>query len=367
MAGANKPEGQATASALAPAPDTGVDVSVVVVCWNSAPHIGRCLCSLREQTRTLRLEILVVDNGSTDDTLARVRQAGAGIVLLEARGNLGFPRANNWAIRHAHGRYIMLLNPDTELANDALASLVTALAADPSAGAAGPRIFEPDGSESAFAVRAFPSLWGAFARHWGLHGLFPGVAAFHPDALPRLDRARPAAVPALSGAAMLLRRETFERLGLLDEQLPMYLEDLELCARLRAAGLSCIYVPEARITHWGGASAKLSPVALRLWALEQAEAPYRYFLLYRGRAAAVLFYFIIGAASDWRLLTMSTAWLLTAKRWQAAERVGRRAGTLVLWSGRRQRLLQTVMAAFSPPDYDPERAGTISITETPAP
>lgn len=340
------------------------DVSVVIVCWNSGRYIGRCLRSVREQTRGLRAEVLVVDNGSADDTLAIVGRDAPEAMVFEARANLGFPRGNNWAIRHARGRYVMLLNPDTELVNDALTVLVQALEAHAAAGAAGPCILEPDGSNSVFAVRRFPSLCGALARYWGLHALFPRAAVFHPDALPRLDRAQPAVVPALSGAAMLLPRHVLDRIGLLDEQLPMYFEDLDLCARLRAAGLSCQYVPAARITHWGGASASLSPVSLRLWGLEQGEAPWLYFRTYRGRLAAALFTAIAASGCLGRLVVAGAGLLLTAGRAGGARRVFWRAASVFSWAtvGRR-RLLRAISAAFAPPDYEPERSGRIQLTD----
>ena len=263
---------------------------MAIVTWNSGGHIAACLRSLLEQARGVPIEVIVVDNGSHDDTVRIVRDEFPGVRLLEAGANLGFPLANNLALEHARGRHFMLLNPDARLLCDAPAVLSRFLDANPQAGAAGPRILESDGSPALFSAREFPSLKSALLRYFGLRKLFPKSALFGAETLAdKLGDADAARVPCLTGAALMLRTDTLRALGGLDTDLPMYLEDIDLCARVTRTGGGCWFVPQARVAHAGAGSSVLSPRRAQLLAAENGQAPWMFLRRHVSPVAAVAF------------------------------------------------------------------------------
>ncbi len=253
------------------------EVTIAVVAWNSAGHIGPCLRSIAEQATGVDTEVIVVDNGSSDETVRLVREEFPDVRLLLADANLGFPLANNLALAQARGRHFLLLNPDARLLNDAPALLARFLDAHPEAGAVGPRIVEPDGSPAPFAARAFPSLRAALLRYFGLRKLFSRSALLGGETLgDKLGDDAPAQVPCLTGAALMLRTDFLRALGGLDTALPMYLEDIDLCARVAGAGRACCFEPAARVAHAGAGSSVLSPRRAQLLAAENGQAPWMF-------------------------------------------------------------------------------------------
>jgi GT2 family glycosyltransferase len=317
------------------------DVSVLIVTWNSARFIAECLESIYGLTRGHSLEVIVVDNGSTDGTTDIVRREFPGVRLVEAGANLGFARATNVALRLARGRFLFLLNPDTRLQSDAVGALARFLETHPDAGCCGPRIFESDGSDAVFSGREFPSILGALFSQLGLQKLFPSSPVFGKAFLPRWDRRSVRAVPCLVGAAMMMPRAVLEEVGYLDEELPMYFEDMDLCARIAASGRRLYCVPSAEIVHLGGQSTALSPVRPVLLAMEMGQAHWLYFRRHVGRAPAAAYTAVLFFGSLYRLLlALLVSPLLPFMRPAAAARVRTRAArawTLLKWSLSRKR------------------------------
>ena len=296
-----------------------MDVSVIIVCWNSGQYIRECLESIFRHGSGRAFEVLVVDNGSTDDTPGIVEREFPKATLIRAGANLGFPRANNLAFQQAKGRFYFLLNPDTRLESDAMDLLATALEHHEPAAAAGPCIVEPDGTDSMFSVREFPSLSGIFFRLFGLQKLFPEHPIIAKERLVSVDLAQVVAVPCLTGAAIMLDAGFIREYGGLDCTIPMYYEDVEICARMAAHRRQRLYVPQARLVHLGGRSAVMSPARRLLYALENAQAPWMYLRAYRSLFAAACFTGITAAGILFRFLSAGVLWMSgsedTARIW----------------------------------------------------
>jgi GT2 family glycosyltransferase len=231
-----------------------VDVSVLIVNWNTRELLAACLESVRRQEGA-RVEVIVVDNGSADGSAEMVRTRFPAVTLLPQASNLGFARGTNAAARAARGRYLLLLNSDTELRPGALARAVAHADARPAVGALGLGLENPDGSRQP-SCAAFPTVGKELFYSLGLHVLLPRRVAPR-YRLEKAPPARAATVDWVTGAALLIRRDAWEAVGALDEQIFMYAEDLDWCLRATRDGFAIAYEPAARVLHHGDASSRL--------------------------------------------------------------------------------------------------------------
>jgi N-acetylglucosaminyl-diphospho-decaprenol L-rhamnosyltransferase len=234
---------------------TAPDLSVVIVTWNSARFIGPCLGALQANT-ACSYECFLVDNSSSDDTVAIVRRDYPWVTLLEPGRNLGFAAANNLALRRAAGRSLLLLNPDTEVQPGALAAMLALLDRRSAAGAVGARLLNSDGTLqfSTFRLPTAATLaWEYFLRD--LRRLDDPRAGRYAAADYAVERP----VEGLLGACLMLRRQAVEQVGILDERFVLYCEEVDWCIRLRRAGWELWYTPAAEVFHHSGQSAKLAP------------------------------------------------------------------------------------------------------------
>jgi GT2 family glycosyltransferase len=204
------------------------------------------------------MEITVVDNASTDNSLKMVRTEFPEVRLIENTRNLGFARACNQGIDISQGRYVMLLNSDARVENDALRLLVRFADANPEAGIIGPKVLNPDGSLQ-YSCRRFPTLAAGLFRHSFLGCLFPHNPYTRDYLMADWHHREPQDVDWVSGAAMLIRKGLLEDVGLLDERFYMYCEDVDLAYRAREKGWSVVYFPEAVVVHAKGRSSDKDP------------------------------------------------------------------------------------------------------------
>jgi len=310
-----------------------IALSVVIVSWNVRELLQRCLESIQvyeiqratEQPGSpnsgspmsgLQVEIIVVDNGSTDGSVQMVRQNFPDVCLIANEENRGFPAANNQGIDVADGRYILLLNPDTEVLDDALATMVAFADAHPDTAIVGPQLVNPDGTVQSSRRRLPTLLTAVFESTW-LEPWAPRRLLDHYRILDRPDDAIQD-VDWVTGAAMLARREAVEEVGLLDEGFFMYSEELDWCRRFREAGWRVVYLPTAQIVHHVGKSSE-QVVAARHIHFQTSKV--RYFRKYHGAAIANGLRWFLLASYLWQIALEGTKWLLGHKRSLRAQRI----------------------------------------------
>jgi GT2 family glycosyltransferase len=238
------------------------NVSAVVVNFNGGPLLARGVESILSSPRVG--EIFVVDNGSSDGSLAAIRclaERDQRLRLIENQRNLGFAVANNLGLRRGVGEYCLLVNPDCIIEPDAVELLVSVMAADPSIGMAGCMIRNPDGGEQRGARRRVPTPWRSLVDILHLNALFPGNPRFRGIDMqgePLGDG--PVEVEALSGALMLVRRSALNDVGTLDEGYFLHCEDLDWCMRFRQKGWKIVFVPTVSVVHDQGTCSRSRPI-----------------------------------------------------------------------------------------------------------
>ncbi|MBI5569865.1 MAG: glycosyltransferase family 2 protein [Desulfomonile tiedjei] len=252
-------------------------LSCIVVNRNTADLLVRCLDRIYASTLPERPEAIVVDNGSTDESVARVRAAFPEAVLIEAGRNLGFAAANNLALEQARGRFVLLVNTDALLEPDCAARLLDLMDSDPRIGMAGPQLLNADGTLQT-SYEAVPTLATETLNRSLLKRLFP---ARFPHKSRRLTG--PTEVEALIGAVMLLRREALAQLGGFDEGYFFFLEETDLAVRMRRGSWKVVHEPRARAVHLQGATAKTYQAAARI---EFYRSRYRFFERHYGLTSA---------------------------------------------------------------------------------
>ena len=241
-------------------------LSVVVVNWNTRELLRDCLDSVLRNAQDILLEVLVVDNASTDGSRELVRSQFPEVRLIENEVNLGFAVANNQAFPLCSAEYVLLLNSDTIVVGNALKILVDFLSEHPKVGAVGPKVVHPASRLRTLSCGYQPTIRTMFDHYFFLSRLFPNwriFRGFHLLIGVHDDRPRP--VEWLSGACFLVRRKVIERVGPLSEDWFMYAEDLEWCDRISAAGWALYHVPEAVIEHYHGASAQRNEAVSTMW------------------------------------------------------------------------------------------------------
>ncbi len=227
-------------------------LSVIVVNYNAGELLSRCLAALYNETSELPFEVWLVDNNSTDNSLAAVRERFADIHLIENCENVGFARACNEAIRQTSTDYVLLLNPDTLVRDRALKKMVGFMEANPSVGICGCRVLNRDGTLQRACRRSIPTPATAFYHLSGLGRLFPHSRTLARYNLTYIDPDQSHEVDAVSGSVLMIRRSVIEKIGLLDEQFFMYGEELDWCLRTKNAGWKVMYFADAEIVHYKG-------------------------------------------------------------------------------------------------------------------
>lgn len=235
-----------------------MDVSIVIVNWNSKDFLAACLRSLERHTHGLTRETIVIDSGSFDGCGEMLAADFPSVRFVQSAANRGFASANNEACRHATGNRLLFLNPDTELESAAVNLMVEHLDRSPDAGAVGCRLLNRDGSLQTCCVQPFPTIVGQLLNSDWLQRRFPRWKLWGMSPLFDAGDA-PARVDVVSGACLMLRRAAFERVGGFSEDYFMYAEDLDLCHKLRQAGLVNYHLPHATVRHFGGGSSEKAP------------------------------------------------------------------------------------------------------------
>ncbi len=225
-----------------------MEISVVVVAWNAKHYLELCLESLEKAPPRRSMETLVVDNASADGTAEMVERRFPWVKLIKSPENLGFAKGNNVAIRQCQGRYIALVNPDVKVLPGCLDALADFLDQNLKVGNVGPRVLNPDMTLQS-TCRRFPTLWNNFCDATGLAAKFKKSRLFAGEHMFYFAHDRTMPVDVLVGCFSMIRREAFEAVGLLDEGLFMYGDDVEWCRRARNAGWEVVFFPGAEAIH----------------------------------------------------------------------------------------------------------------------
>jgi hypothetical protein len=240
-----------------------MDVSIIIVNWNTCDIIRDCLKSIYEQTCDITFEVIVVDNASSDSSVTMVRAEFPRLILIENTENRGFAAANNQGIAIANGRYNLLLNPDTVILDGAIQKSVIFAEQQPTCGVVGIRNDRPDGTLVKNCFQ-FASIQNMMISLFGLHRLFPRNRFLGRERMTWWDYLTTRQVDVVAGCFMLVRREAIDLVGGMDEEYFMYGEEMDWCWQLQRAGWKTFYYPEARIMHYGGMSATQNPVGMQV-------------------------------------------------------------------------------------------------------
>jgi N-acetylglucosaminyl-diphospho-decaprenol L-rhamnosyltransferase len=257
-----------------------VKLSIVILCWNDFKVISNCLSSIFSGVHSTEFEVIVSDNGSTDGSPERIREAFPLVHVIENGENLRFSKGNNVGIRASRGEYILILNPDTIIHDGSLDRWIEFADRHPEAGGFGCRVLNPDGSYQR-SGRPFPTIWRGWLGALCLGALGHISDVFIANEYIKWKGDTERTIDWQSGCCLMVRADLLKRLGGLDDQLQYYYEDVDLCHRIWDAGHSIVFTPEVTITHLGGQSTtQRFPVAFEL---DKYRNCYRYFYKYFGR------------------------------------------------------------------------------------
>ncbi|MBR2318352.1 MAG: glycosyltransferase family 2 protein [Bacteroidaceae bacterium] len=233
-------------------------LSVVIVNYNVKYFLEQCLRSACKAVCNVpSAEIIVVDNASSDGSMEYLKERFPDVTFVASGQNLGFARANNMAIRQSKGEYILLLNPDTIVAENTFAHFVEFMDSHPDVGACGAYMLHTDGTFALESRRGLPTPFVAFCKMSGLTSLFPKSRIFGKYYMRYLNEREANEIEIISGAYMFMRREALDKVGLLDEDFFMYGEDIDLSYRILKGGYRNYFLPSA-ILHYKGESTNKS-------------------------------------------------------------------------------------------------------------
>lgn len=312
-----------------------MDISICIVNWNTRELLSRCIESIYGKTGGIDYEIIVVDNASMDGSARMVKRKFPYCKLVASAANLGFVKANNMALGEASGKYVMFLNPDTELVTNAPLGIFRFLEDNPEFGAAGCRLTGADGSVQYTCASTFPTPFNELSRFLFLNRIFPGVRFFSSREMNYWDHKDSRSVDCLSGACMMVRKIILDSVGGFDEGIYMYAEDLELCYRILKSGWKIYYLASEVIIHHEGSGSRKKKRDFST--LLQNESNLYFMKKYKRPGYVMRYRLAVGAGSLFRVLIacllFPALWArgMTKKDRYAADLLGRHL-SLFLWS-----------------------------------
>ena len=230
-------------------------ISVVIVSYNTRDILRNCLQALFEHSKGIDMEVFVVDNNSQDGSADMVKNEYPTVLLMANNQNLGFAAANNQAFPLAKGNYIVLLNPDAYIRPLSIQNSIAFMDKTPDCGLCGGKIISPAGQLEPSA-RRFPSALSKLLALSGLRGKFPQSAILNYYEFGTFAHDRPQEVDWVPGTFTIVRKKMLDEIGAFDERFYIYYEETDLCMRAKMAGWTIYFIPDAEVTHIGGASSK---------------------------------------------------------------------------------------------------------------
>ncbi len=275
-----------------------IETSVIIVSWNVRQLLKACLASIEPhwKEKGQPIEVIVVDGGSEDGSAEMVRKEFPEVTLIAMAENVGFPKGNNIGLERAQGNYLLLLNPDAEVMDDALNTMASFLKENPEVGIVGPRLFNPDGTQQ-LSRRRFPTMATALFESTWLEAWAPSkvLSHYYMTDLPDTEKTD---VDWLVGACLMVRREAVRDVGPMDENYFMYSEELDWCRRMKDAGWRIVFLPTAVVKHHVGKSSEQAIVQRHI---NFQQAKLRYFRKFHGPGAAMLLRSILLANYAWQI------------------------------------------------------------------
>jgi GT2 family glycosyltransferase len=241
-----------------------VKLSVIIVSYNVKYFLEQCLCSLEKAAEGIEHEVIIVDNASDDDSTHYITSRFPGVKWIANKENLGFSRANNIAFEHVCGEYVLMLNPDTIVTRDSIASTVAFMDGNPEAGAVGVKMLNKDGNFALESRRGIVTPWVSICKAAGFCKRYPKSKLFGHYYMSYLPEDEVCSIEMVSGAFMMLRRSKLQEIGFLDEKFFMYWEDSDLSYRMLKSGAKNFYLPYP-ILHYKGESSVRSKLKYRYW------------------------------------------------------------------------------------------------------
>ncbi len=221
-------------------------LTISIVNYNAGEYLLKCLDSLKKVKDEVEMEIFVVDNASTDDSIAQAQKLSPHVNFILNKENLGFGKAHNQVLKNLKTNLILILNPDVEIGKNVLKTMTSFLEENPKTGAATCKIIQADGEIDWGSHRGFPTPWASFKYFF-----LKDDSLYH---LSNLNMDETHQVDAISGSFFLTRKKILDGVGLFDEDYFMYAEDIDLCYRIKQAGFEVMYVPQVEIVHHKGIS-----------------------------------------------------------------------------------------------------------------
>lgn len=254
-------------------------LSVIIVSWNTREYLLPCLESIFKKEGGISQEVIVVDNGSQDGSREEVKKKFPFVHLIENKKNLGFAKAANQGLEKASGKYLLLLNPDTQVKHGAIERLVSFMESHPEVGVVGGQLLNSDGSRQN-SIANFPSLatelFNKNLLRWFFPTRFPGKER---------DYLEPIEVDSVIGACMMVRRDVLEQVGSFDEDYFLFLEETDWCYRIKRKGWKVFHLPQAEIIHFQGKSAENEMAKAKI---EYYHSRYLFFKKHRGLFQRIL-------------------------------------------------------------------------------
>ncbi len=269
--------------------DNAMNISVIIINYNTRDLLLECIRSVTSQKRMFKMEVIVVDNGSTDGSQHSVRVMFPEVQVIQNNTNLGFSKANNIGILKSSGRYVCLVNSDVRVIDNCLQRLMTYMDNNLSIGLIGPKILNPDMTLQV-SCKKFPSHWNNFTSALGLNIIFTNSPFFSDEDMRYFKHDKIQLVDWLAGCVLFVRRTAINDVGLLDDRFFIYLEEVDWCKRFKQHGWNVLFYPGAVAIHHHGASTSKDPTR---FALEHQKAFLKYWKKHNGLFSVMLIHIIL--------------------------------------------------------------------------
>lgn len=301
-----------------------VDISIIIVNWNTARVTCDCLQSVYQQTKDIGFEVIAVDNASSDNSVEMIKDKFPQVNLIENNENRGFAAANNQGMAIAKGRYVLLLNPDTVVLDGAIQKTVTYAESHPQYAAVGCQVWENDKVIQKTCFQ-FHTPWNFFCGTTGLARLFPGSRWLGGDKMLWWNRESEQEVEVVSGMFLLVRREVIEQIGRMDESFFIYAEEADWCYRMSQAGWKNSFWPGAKIIHLDGGSKSSGQLNVKM-EVQKVKSLLILMRKHYGRLAELMIKGVIIVVSIFKWLLLAMVWLIIPNR--CAGKMAKFAGIL---------------------------------------